>query len=454
MNKTHEPKDIALTNLTVNIENPRYELVGNQREAMQVMIDEQEDKILALANHIIIKGLNPSDLCIVTPHETEKGKYNVLEGNRRVATLKLLSNPLDINIEKKSFLNKMKKLHELFKKNPILSISCIVFKDPKDAIEWIKLKHTGENEGVGTVRWDAQQVARFDERIEGKSSISLQAIDFLKKSNLVEKELKGKLKSVPSSSLDRLLRDPSVQDVVGIKISNGNIQTELKEEEVIKGLQKIVSDLADKKIKVKDIYEKKDREKYLLEHFKKTHIPDKKNISTKPWELVSNSTTSTGTVISKAFKKVTKTSYDRKNVIPKDCIITIGNKEKRIHQIYLELRNLVTADFVNSSAVLLRVFIELSLDAFIENKKLSGISKNDELHKKADKVAQFLEDNQFMNKHELKAIRIAASSQNSILSVNTFHSYVHNRHFIPSPRDINVAWDNLQLFIQKLWENL
>ena len=59
-------------------------------------------------------------------------------------------------------------------------VPCVLFDNEEAANRWIKLTHTGENEGVGTVDWDSQQKARLDERSSGKATLAIQALDFLR----------------------------------------------------------------------------------------------------------------------------------------------------------------------------------------------------------------------------------------------------------------------------------
>jgi hypothetical protein len=447
--KSVERKVIRLTNLSVNTENPRFEMVGNQREAIQVMIQDQGDKLINLAKDIVEHGLNPSELTIVIPDRISPGKFNVLEGNRRITALKLLSNLDLIDTRFSSFLRKLRPVSERFKKNPVDEVLCVVFQKFEEASKWINLKHTGENDGIGIVRWNAQQVARFEAKTQGKSAIALQALEFLKKDSRLDENFKDLLKKVPSTSLERLLRDANMQDILGLAIKDGKLLTQFHKEEVSKGLVKVVSDLATKKIKVKDIYTKEDREKY-IESFKSSDMPDKTRLVSTMWELTSpNPPRSMPLAISK--KKSAALSLDRQTVIPKNLILTI--KEARINKIYRELRNLDLDYFENAAAVLFRVFVELSVDSFVHRKKIQGIKKMDSLKTKVEKAVKYLEDSGTIESHALKGIKTTIHNPNSMLSIDTFNAYVHNRHFPPSSRDLKITWDNITIFIQKIWEN-
>lgn len=437
--------DIAL--LIINTENPRFDMVGNQREAIALMVAHQKDKLVRLAQDIVENGVNPSDLIIVTPHTKHEGKFNVLEGNRRVTAIKLLNNPDLIPEKNKSILNKFKELSKQYKYNPINELNCVIFRDEKDALRWIKLKHTGENEGVGIVGWDAQQKARFEERFEGKSKYSLQVIDFLRKSELVDDEIKNQLDNIPISSLQRLLHDPDIRDVIGIETEDGRIISHLPANEIIKPLKKIVKDLVDKDFTVKDIYYKDDRLDY-IETFKNSDLPDK-NKRTSKWEIITSTPPMTEQTEDKEKKKSKHLSTARNTIIPKSCVLHIS--PRRINKIYRELKDLDLRYFINAASITFRVFLELTVDSFIEEKKLP-VTINTELKNKVKSVSEFLEKNGYLSKHQLKPIRTMVSNPQSLFSINTFNAYVHNQYLNPLANDLKITWDNIEPFIKKIWE--
>jgi len=449
----YESKLLDLSLLSVNIENPRFEMVGNQREAIAQMIEDQGQKLVKLAQDIIDNGLNPSELVLVTPHEKSENQFNVLEGNRRISALKLLANPELIPEKNKSLLNSFKKLSETFYQSPINEIPCVIFANENDANRWIKLKHTGENDGVGVVTWDAQQKARFEERVEGKASYALQVIDFLKNQN-IEADLKKDLPNLSSSSFQRLITDPDFRKTVGIEISNGKVYSNLPAEEVVKPLSKVAKDLLRNDFTVKEIYYKDDRLNY-LETFKPSDLPNKSTSFKDNWELTTSNPPTKQvqanppvSIPPKSKSKPLSTS--RNSIIPKSSIIHIN--QPRVNKIYRELKDLDLREFCNAGAITFRVFIELSIDSFIEAQKMTSVTKDDKLRKKVEEVANYLEANKHLDKYKLKAIRNSVANSNNILSIDTFNSYVHNKHLNPSENDLKIAWDNIELFIVKLWD--
>ena len=59
--KPETVRTIAVENLLVDVENPRYEPRANQREAIATIATEQGAKLANLAEDICDKGVNPSE---------------------------------------------------------------------------------------------------------------------------------------------------------------------------------------------------------------------------------------------------------------------------------------------------------------------------------------------------------------------------------------------------------
>ncbi len=447
MNKIEK---IKLIDLLVNTENYRFDTVASQKEAIETMIEDQNDKLFRLAEHIVKNGLNPNDIIQVSPSSHDSSQYNVLEGNRRVVALKLMHNPDLIDHSKRQALKKkFKKLHEENKSNIIKEIECIVYDDPSEADKWIKLKHAGQSNGIGTVDWDAQQILRFEEKVEGKSSSSLQVINLLKKSSAISDETKSKLGNVKITNLDRLISDPDVRSFLGIEIYDGIIQSNVDEKEVLKGLRYIINDLLDPKFIVKKIYTKDDRKDY-IKQIPKSSRPVLSKKAEKPWDFTKapSETTSGG----KPTGSKKQTPQERKHLIPRNCVMKISTP--KVNSIYYELQKIDITKFTNAVAVSFRVFIELSLDCYIESNKVPKVNINSTLLAKVTEVANHMESNNYAEKYKCKGIRSSVNNRNDLLGIETWNAYVHNSRFSPTPTNLIITWDNIQTFVEKLWENI
>lgn len=446
-------KPIKLANLLVNTENYRFESVASQKEAIDKMIQNQAEKLFNLAEHIVTHGLNPNDPVQVAVSSHDKKLYNVLEGNRRIVALKLFNNPdLIDDPSYDTFKKKFKKLKEKKGVLTIKEISCTVYDSPNEADTWIKLKHAGQVDGVGTVSWNAQQIQRFEEKVEGKSSVPLQIINYLKTSNTVSSPIKEKLNELSITNLNRLLSDPDIREFLGITVENGFVKGKLEQKEVSKGLIQVVKDLLDPEFKVRDIYAKVDRKDY-IKKFPKDKIPNQKAESNETWTLNGAENEPGG---NKEIKKKKKKLNDRKVLIPRACVMSIENE--RVNDIYSELQKLDVEKYVNAVAVLFRVFIELSVDSYIDSNKLSkavtSAKDGSSLEYKVLTVASHLENLKKADENICKGIRSAVKNKHDLLGINTWNAYVHFNLYSPTAKNLIITWNNVQAFVEILWANI
>ena len=369
-------RTIKLTSLFVNTENYRFEPLSSQKEAIDKMIEDQGDKLYSLVDDIVTNGLSPVDLIIVTPNE-DSNKYVVLEGNRRITSLKLLNNPTLID-DKYSPLRK--KFQKLQKEKPnaiseLKNIACAVFETPTEADIWIKRKHSGELNGIGTVTWNAQQKQRFEEKTEGKSSIPLQIITLLKSQEEVSDTIKDSLSKLNITNLQRLMSDPYVREHLGLEINNGILVSKVKVSEVIKGLLKVVTDILNPEFKVSDIYNREKRKQY-IDNFDKSQKPDLSNEASEQWSVqdIENNKEQASRNSEKQEIKGDKNRKTRNRgaLVPKSLNLHISNP--KINKIFEELKHVQVKTCPNASSVLLRVFLELSVDAYLEKFGHSCIS--------------------------------------------------------------------------------
>ncbi|RJP21524.1 MAG: hypothetical protein C4520_09545 [Candidatus Abyssobacteria bacterium SURF_5] len=443
----YDIKEIPLANLLLDVENPRHDLVESQKGAIQAMLDDQQDKLLHLAEDIIEAGPNPSEALLVIPHLGNANLYVVLEGNRRITALKILETPAILDGDTpRQLREKFRKLSLLYKRNPVDRIPCAIMQNRKAADRWIRLKHTGENQGRGVVAWGAKEVARFNERL-GKKSPALQVVDFVKDKIEAKSDLRKRIEEVSVTNLMRLLKDPYVREFLGIEIAGGEVKSDLLPEETLKGLKKIVIDLADNRINVNDIRSKTDRVDY-IETFRKGDVPDRSKQSAAQWGLES-AKENVFDVKKETTGKRSKPVYTkRKTLIPSSFIIKIDHP--RINSIYRELKKLDLDVYPNAGAIAFRVFFELSIDHHIEKNNLP-IHENSTLSKKAEAVMTDLKKKKLLQENQLKPIHVAISSPHSLLSIDTMHAYVHNKHLLPKPRELKQAWDEMQEFVENLW---
>lgn len=442
---------IKITNLLVNTENFRFEPVVSQQEAIDKMVEEQGVKLVELAEDIMKNGLNPNDKIQICKSHHDETKYNVLEGNRRIVSLKLLFNPDILDNRFSNIKEKFKKIHEKFKNQLFTEVECNYYDDPKDAEHWIGIKHGYDNNGAGTEKWDAFSKTRYEEEVLGKSNIVSQAISLIKKSPHISKDIKENISDIKLTNLHRLVSDPFVREFLGLEYKKGVLSSNIDEKELAKGLEKVALDCLNKKFTVGEIYSKDDRKDY-IQKFPEKNIPDKtkKPSGEKSEEADQKKSGLTSTSIQQK-------NIQRKRLIPASCKISIKNP--KTNAIYNELRKMEVEKYTNAVAVLFRVFVELSLDSFLEDKKMTkgpsaAKEANLKLHEKLNKVKSYLTSKKLIDGAISKGIEVAISNKNDLLGIDTWHAYVHNNRFSPNAKDLIITWDNIQTFIERLWGEL
>ncbi len=452
-------KPIPIQNLLIDLQNPRYDPRTNQREALMTLAREQGNKLAALAEDIINEsGLNPAELPMVMP-SGDGTSFIVMEGNRRIAALKLLLSPSlasGLNLTD-SLLRKFKSLHDRAKESLSSEILCVIFESREEARHWIDLRHTGENGGVGIVSWDGVQAQRFR-----GASPSLQAVEYARHSNLLDDDTKKKLPKIAITNIERVLNTPDVRKILGVDVKNNELIFKEPEEIVIPRLAAIVSDIANKKKKVTHLDTKDQRIEYAKEIVENpAQRVDKPSSANNP-NGVGASTTDSG----KPRKGTKSLPVHRKTLIPKGLGLTIA--VARLNKIFDELKRLDVSLYANSCAVLFRVFLELSVDEFAETNSISlklvipsrintkgeripESEKEFSLREKIKTVADYMESEKICEVDELRGVRMVVSNRDHVLSIDSLNAYVHNRNVSPSDTDLKTSWDNLEVFIKRLW---
>jgi hypothetical protein len=374
----------------------------------------------------------------------------VLEGNRRLATLRLLHNPALMNdLEVRAPVKKrLQDLAKQFDLKSIEPIDCFEIDDRADATTWLTQRHTGENQGSGIVNWGGVATARFRGR-----DPALQALDMVTTHGSLSDEEKKLIEDwFPISTLDRLLSTPAVRAKLGVEISDSKLKTDLPAAEIVKPLRRVVLELATEAVNVSQLKSKEQMVSYVNKFGK-----DLPNLATR-----------TGTpkpvdeLGERDFKPASpkpkprpKPAPVRKTLIPRDCYLTVSNA--KIAEITKELRTLPLSEYPHSISVLFRVFLEQSVDHYLTKAglplgvKTRGGNKDKDLRAK---VREAISDmvKQGTPKRNLDGVSKGIDDKQSPVFVDTLHNYVHNRFYSPQERELKVAWDNAQLFFENIWQ--
>lgn len=446
-------KNLKIEQLELDLLNPRIGRPIGQQEAMQQIMDDQGSKLGNLAESIVEDGLNPMDRLLVMKSETTTGKYTVLEGNRRTFVLKVLKNPNVLTglTMPSGLQKKFERLAQGFDTKTLEPIASYEVDSRLDGNAWIEQRHIGEDEGRGIVRWSGVAASRF----RGQAP-AIQALDFVRQHAKLTDEQKKLLEGrFPITTLDRLLSTPAVRAKIGFDIKDGKLLTSLPADEAIKPLRRIVLDLAEKQVNVTKLKLKPQQVTYVSK-FDAADTPDlkKKTTTTQPVQDFTQKDFAAPPQ-PKAKKAKAQPKTQRTTAIPKTCRLNIPNP--KVEEISTELRILQLSKHPHAIAVLLRVFLETSIDDYLTKSSISLTTpvagqgpKDKPLRKKVEEGIDHMVANGATRKDFAGVIK-GLSDANHPFSVDLLHAYIHNRFFSPTERDLRVAWDNGQPLFEKMW---
>jgi len=247
----------------------------HQRETIQAMVDDQQSKLVTLAEHIVEHGLNPTDVVLVEPHENQ---WLILEGNRRITAIKLINNPELLSDKHSRLKRDFQRLKAALGGTLIESVPCVIIEDRELSNEWIRLKHTGENAGAGTVTWVSQQSNRFNTQVSGIIDARMAFLDSLRTHSDIPQTCRDAFDKILKTNFDRLIGDPDVRKMLGVSSAEGRY---FLTDGVNKYILAVLLDLtSDEALSVGRIYHKADRKKYIEEIKARMEQPTLVSVST------------------------------------------------------------------------------------------------------------------------------------------------------------------------------
>ena len=437
---------INYANLIINPENYRFDPVETQEQAIDLMITKKGTEILNMAKHISEHGLDTSkDIRVL---ELENNKFLILDGNRRVVSVKCLHEP---------GLVKDQKIKEGFLKivntgcEVISDIPCFIYKDEESAAKWINLDHTGKNDGVGQDPWGTPEKERFGYKFDGKLSPAMQCI------GIIEEELNKKINTekIKISTINRILSNPDARSYIGIKTNNGKISFTCDKKEAVNRLDKLFNKFSEEDIPVRNVY-KSDQ---ILDFAEKLYKDKPKTCKNQTLPLPNPQ----GVVASKVINT-------EKRTLAKKEWITFDeyreyNGHYRVKKMMNEMRSLEPKENANILMPALRVVLELAVYHALEEKKHIVKIVNEyktrlksENIKRVEKGVALLELKKQWAPGLKEMLNYMANEEKAVISdpqavkalekkvkkeenfVTDLNSFVHNVHDIPGKNDPERIW--------------
>jgi len=89
--KPFTQRTVALSRLHLDPRNPRHDVTEDEPSIIEKLV--RDEQILPLAEDICKRGLSPLERLAVIPHPILDSHFVMVEGNRRLCSLKLLRDP-------------------------------------------------------------------------------------------------------------------------------------------------------------------------------------------------------------------------------------------------------------------------------------------------------------------------------------------------------------------------
>lgn len=452
----NEIVDIAVASLLFDTENARYPDEPSSQQAAAIELAEKHgEHIVELAADIVAEGMDPLALPAVVASGDARKRYRLLEGNRRLLAVRALETPTLISsVLSPATAKKLTELSKSYMRRPVTHFTCALFDSEQSARHWIYLRHTGQNEGAGLVSWGSTEKDRFQARHSGKLKPAGQVIAFVETHGDLSAAARASRRGI-QTNVERLVETTDVRKTLGIDVVDGDVVSIYPLEEVVKGLTRIVEDLKTQAVTVPQLYHAHQRRDY-VRSFGRKDLPKKATVLQEPVVL---SDLTSGRKKPRTVKKQsgatspTKSPPARTTVIP-STPTSLNVTTPRINAIYNELLTMSAEQYPNACSVLLRVFIELSIDHALDARKLmtESVMRSTPLAKRLKTVAADLKARRRISAKLATAVDSIANGP-SVLApgMPTFNQYVHNQFVYPKPSELYAAWDELSPFMEKVW---
>lgn len=428
---------VNVADLRLDSDNPRHDPTKGQREIIDALLQKEGMKIVHLAEDIAEFGISPIDDLLVLK---SGGHYTVLEGNRRLAALKLLGNPALTRAA-----NYEKRFRTIRKKMAVAAIhelEVAIVKTRAEGRHWQELRHTGERGGRAVVRWDAEASARFYGRRGSHADTALAIIDALEPAFPNNKALLDGLREIRKNRLTtvgRLFSDPAVRARLGIEMKP-DVGAHYTSEQLEPAIKRIVDDFSTAKVTVSGIWGKEDRRKYLLKI--RAELPDENFRDPDVRPLVP-----AGAPRPPAPTPPPKpTPQPPPSPKPLFDGVQLTNLGGRIADVLSELQKLNVDQYPNAAGALLRVVIELAVtEVHVQKNWPIANVKLKELVKKCLRTLDPTEKDP-----KYQAVRAGLNDSSSMFAVATIHAYLHNQYYNPTPSEIRSTSSNYAAFLAGL----
>ena len=442
-----EHLELSIDELLLDRDNPRLGSVSSQSEALASLVRLSPGHFRNLMASIRDDGLDPGDSLYVVRSEDGQD-FVVLEGNRRLSALKVLSNPDVLAGTDLSDSEKRPLVQEAsgFEPSQVEPIRCVRFDDREEANDWIRRRHTGVKGGEGRITWKPLEIQRFS-----GDYTTIDAIEFVGRNADYSKEERSQAQSAldggKSTNLTRLLESARGRSHLGITVQDeGSRKTPFlgaDPEWALNVLKRIVDDILNNKVNSRHLNKASDIEKYFADLPPELQPgPDTGASTPKAFRDISLAG-SRPKPRRKPTAKKKPVPRARKMLAPKKHPFDVTSS-KKLRMLVREAGSLNTERFPLSCAFVLRAVVELTVNEYLKANSLPLGPKGGaefDLTKKATDVVQDLRSSGKVPAGDLRAFRNNFLNRTSAYSIQSLNGFVHNPYQLPTADALRAGWE-------------
>ena len=427
---------LQVSELLLDSNNPRLRNAMDQRECIEKLL-RKEGNFKNLARDIAKNGLSIEPVVV---SQNDDGRWVVRDGNRRVAALQLLLEPE--RCPTSDVRRYISNLAKQYTHNIPKTIECPACNDEGIVLNYLELRHTGTNDGVGQDSWSAFMQAIFDLRngYDTQYKRAAQLVLWAEASGIRFDD------DFPISTLERMLsRDTLTLMELTTDASGGPIPATDNGHRIV---EQILTDIATKTKQVNDLFRPDQQIKYVHDVRTRLGLPE-----TPPnpppasirYFMPTISTTRPG-------RRRNAPTWDRPSLFPKKRpgFEIQDDSYPKEHNIVYELTRIDARQTPMAVAVLFRVLLELSVRHYFDMHHLPP-RDGDSLGRKIRAAMNHMKDRGLIS-HEQEQIILAKTAENdSLPSIRTIQAYVHSPNFHPTAQILHCLWDEIGFFVVGCW---
>ncbi|HBO4917244.1 hypothetical protein KQW07_10505 [Pseudomonas aeruginosa] len=463
---------LNISNILMDEENPRHDRINGQKEILNWHVEHLGSKLILLMRSLAENGQSDIDKVLVTPVREVAGKYVVKEGNRRVAALKLLSDPSLCDDE--LFRRRIQSVNVTDQLS--FDIECVNITDQRRVAWLMGLRHLGEQGGVGTSKWGAVEKDRHTQDVLGGNRYwrSLYFIDYAKLHGLITDQQAARLNE-RITTLDRLISNKDFKATLGVAYKDRSVLLTIPEDIHRLLLGGVLEKISLPDFKVKEVYDSDNKFDFLTRVVEQAKITQEKTAqgskdeqgSKRPKSesegkgqaASSNHATSDqgiraaaederARLIEKQRPKKTRKDPDPSK---RDKLfvgsISIPTVESKCSRLYNQIDSLKLSEHGLVVACAARALVDISMQIYIDQFSLVPAEKRNRfgqipLPDMIKVCAEHLFSNGQISKDLKNSILSGeVSNPNSFASPQALHSFLHGR-YQNSMEGLKAAWES------------